>query len=84
MAESKKDLAAKLAGFEADQALGFAERENGDVVILAPDGRKYVYTPAQLEKAQAPAEAVPKAEPKPSQAAKPKASTTKRAPAKKG
>ena len=84
MAESNKAIAARLAGFEADQALGYAERENGDVVILGPDGKKYVFSPEKIAKAREKQARAKRAEakPEPEKPEKPKASTAKRAPKK--
>jgi len=82
----RKAISALLAGCEPDQMLAF--KDYGDhVAVIAPDGKKFIYTTEQLEAARP--EPVAPAKPAPAKrAARPtKAGTGKpakrRAPAKK-
>jgi hypothetical protein len=79
----RKEIAALLVGCEPDQFMAY--KDYGDhVAVIAPDGKKFVYTNDQLAAAEPPAKSgTGKPAPKPRRKPSTKKTAAKKAPASK-
>lgn len=59
------EVAAALYGCKADELLGFSEKDDGALVIIAPDGKKFRYDKVLADAQRAEIEAASKPKPKP-------------------
>jgi hypothetical protein len=75
MSEIKSiEVAAALYGCKADELMGFSEKDDGALVIIAPDGKKFRYDKVLADAQRAEMEEAAKPKPKPA----PKRRTTTR------
>jgi hypothetical protein len=67
----RKEITAKLMGFEAEELLGFKDYGEQGTAAIAPDGRKFTYSDDELKAAEQAAQPAKPAKPSSPRTTKP-------------